>query len=289
MATGKTVSVGGISISGGTDAANYIIDNTTATTTANITAKPITVVATGSNRTYDAGVADVVTLGSGQILTGNTVNFSDASATFGDKNVGNGKTVTVSGINASGADAANYSYNFTAQTSANITPAPLSVINSEAGNKTYDGTTTAGLTGATLFGIQGNDSVALGNDTSDIFRCERGCRQVGDYGDDDQRVDVGNYSFTQPTGVTANISQVVLNLTGSRQYDGTTSAAAALFGGGGILNGVNGETLTLSGTGTLTSKNVSTAQTFSRRLDLGLRAMAARWRAITPWRAVPTG
>ena len=89
MATGKTVSVGGISISGGTDAANYTIDNTTATTTANITAKPITVVATGSNKIYDAGVADVVTLGSGQILTGDTVNFSAASATFGDKNVGN--------------------------------------------------------------------------------------------------------------------------------------------------------------------------------------------------------
>lgn len=271
VANGKTVSVGGISISGGADAANYVIDNTTATTTANITAKPITVVATGSNKTYDAGVADIVTLGSGQILTGDTVNFSDGSATFGDKNVGNSKTVTVSGITASGADAANYSYNSTAQTAANITPAPLSVINTLAGSKTYDGTTTAVLTGATLIGIQGNDSVALGNDTSGVFAdANAGAGKSVTTAMTISGVDVGNYSFVQPTGVTANISQAVLNLTGSRQYDATAGAAAALFGTGGILNGVNGETLTLSGTGTLASKNVSTAQTFSSVAGFGL-------------------
>src|SRR5205823_1626250 len=50
------------------------------------------------------------------------------SASFGDKNVGNGKVVGVSGISISGADAGNYSLqNTTASTTANITPATLTV------------------------------------------------------------------------------------------------------------------------------------------------------------------
>jgi hypothetical protein len=151
----------------------------------------------------------------------------------------------------------------------------LSVINTLAGNKTYDGTTTAVLTGATLFGIQGNDSVLLGNDASGVFAdANAGAGKSVTTAMTISGVDVGNYSFTQPNAVTANISQAVLNLTGSRQYDATASAAAALFGGG-ILNGVNGETLTLSGAGTLSSKNVSTAQTFSAVAGFGLAGNGA--------------
>ena len=102
------------------------------------------------------------------MISGDTVVFSDTAATFADANAANGKTVSVGGINATGADSANYSYNATTTTTANITPK-------------------------------------------------------------------------------------VLNLTGTRAYDGTTAAAANLFGAAGTLTGVNGETLTLGGSGTLTS------------------------------------
>src|SRR5947209_4578959 len=51
VANGNTVSVSGISISG-TDAANYALANTTATTTANITARALTVSAHGINKIY---------------------------------------------------------------------------------------------------------------------------------------------------------------------------------------------------------------------------------------------
>ncbi|MBA8737608.1 YDG domain-containing protein, partial [Chromobacterium violaceum] len=102
----KTVSVSGISASGA-DAGNYTI-NSTATTSANITPLAITVSATGQNKTYDATVNDAVTLSSSGVLAGDTVNFADTSATFANKNVGNAKTVSVSGISASGADAGNY-------------------------------------------------------------------------------------------------------------------------------------------------------------------------------------
>ena len=61
---------------------------------------------------------------------------------------------------------------------------------------------------------------------------------------------------------TADINPAILNLTGTRVYNGLTSADASLFGSNGTLTGVNGETLTLTGTGTLASKSVSTHQSF---------------------------
>jgi hypothetical protein len=61
-------------------------------------------------------------------LAGDAVVANSASATFADKNVGNGKAVSVSGISISGADAGNYTLlNITAATTANITPKPITV------------------------------------------------------------------------------------------------------------------------------------------------------------------
>src|SRR5205807_2522829 len=60
VGTGKTVSVAGISISG-PDAGNYTF-NTTASTTADITARVLTVTAHGGNRVYDGSTAASVTL-----------------------------------------------------------------------------------------------------------------------------------------------------------------------------------------------------------------------------------
>src|SRR5690606_21379512 len=60
-----------------------------------------------------------------------------ASANFADKNAGNGKTVTASGIALSGADAGNYTIGSTATTTANIYQQVLDL----SGSRTYDGTT----------------------------------------------------------------------------------------------------------------------------------------------------
>ena len=260
----KPVQVQGISISGGADAGNYTLDNAVANTTADISAKPITVVATGTNKVYDATTSDPVALASSQIIPGDDISFSAASALFGDKNVGTAKAVAVSGITANGNDADNYTFNTTASTAANITPAALGVINTQAGNKTYDGSSTASLTGATLSGVLGGDVVTLSNFTAGTFSDPNaGTGKSVATAMTISGTDAGNYTLTQPTGLTANISQAVLNLTATRQYDGTANAAGSLFGNGGVLDGVNGETLTLSGTGTLSSKNVSPAQTFA--------------------------
>ena len=80
----------------GTDSGNYTC-NTTATTTADITARPLTVTATGVNKVYDGTTAATVTLADDRV-GGDVLTTTYTSASFADKNVGTGKTVSVSGI-----------------------------------------------------------------------------------------------------------------------------------------------------------------------------------------------
>ena len=126
VGTARTVNVTGIAISGA-DAGNYTLQNTTASTNAAITPAPLTVTATGVNRVYDAGIDATVSLSDDRL--GNDVLAEGyATAAFTSKNVGTARTVNVSGIAISGIDAGNYTLqNTTASTTANITPAPLTV------------------------------------------------------------------------------------------------------------------------------------------------------------------
>ena len=149
---GKAVSVSGISINGG-DASNYNLLNTAANTTANITARGLTVTATGIDKVYDGTTAAYVTPSDDRIA-GDIVNSAFAAASFADNNVGPGKAVSVSGISISGGDAGNYNLlNTTANTTANITLRNL-LITAQDQSKTYgapfafDGTEfTLGATG----------------------------------------------------------------------------------------------------------------------------------------------
>jgi filamentous hemagglutinin family protein len=358
VGAGITVTATGI-VASGQDAGNYSLRSTTATTTANITPKPITVTATGSNVVYSGGVSDVVALSSSGVIAGDTVTFGHTSATFADPNEGTAKTVTVSGITDGGGSAGNYTLNnTTAIATANITPyvlsltgtraydgtsnaasylfgssgvvagingdtltlsgtgtlagknvnaaqgfaslagftltgngsalasnytlaggtdwvditpATLTVTGVTAASRAYNGTTAASLSGATLAGVIGSDAVTLGNDAAGTFATPNvgsgiavaTAMTIGGAAS-------GNYTLTQPSGITANITPYVLSLTGTRVYDGTTEAVASLFGTGGVLIGVNGETLTLAGTGTLSTKNVGAEQSVASLSGLTL-------------------
>src|SRR4029079_8963156 len=139
VGSAKPVSVTGIPISGA-DATNYTA-TTTATTTADITARALTVSATGDNKVYDGTTVATVSL-SDDRGAGDDVSDSYSAASFADKNVGAAKSVSVTGISISGADATNYTFNTTASTTAAITARALPV-SATGDNKVYDGTTVA--------------------------------------------------------------------------------------------------------------------------------------------------
>jgi hypothetical protein len=135
-------------------ASNYtLVGGTDAVT---ISPLGISVTGTGTNRVYNGTVTDAVTLLSSGVLAGDSLNFSDTSATFANKNVGTAKTVSIVGILASGTDAGNYTLtNTTATTTANVTPAMLTATANpatDAGGKVppLSGTISGFVSGDTL-------------------------------------------------------------------------------------------------------------------------------------------
>ncbi len=146
VGTGKTISVTGISIGSSTAANNYNLTNTTATTTGNITKRDLIVSATGSNKVYDGNTTAAVTLTDNRIA-GDVFTDTYAAANYSDKNVGTGKTISVTGISIGTSTAAN-NYNLTnttATTTGNITKRDL-IVSATGSNKVYDGNTTAAVT-----------------------------------------------------------------------------------------------------------------------------------------------
>jgi hypothetical protein len=226
VGTGKTVSVSGISI-GGPDAGNYTV-NTTASTTANITAKSLTVSATGVNKVYDGTTAATVTLSDNRV-SGDVLTAAYTSATFANKNVGVGKTVSVSGISISGADAGNYTANTTATTTADITALAITG-NITAASKVYDGTTAATILTRTLSGVIGGDVVSYTGGTATFANKNVGTgKTVTGTGLGLSGGDAGNYTVNTTATTTANITAASLTIaavTNTKVYDGTTSATA---------------------------------------------------------------
>ncbi|MGF6767873.1 filamentous hemagglutinin family protein [Paraburkholderia sp. GAS199] len=230
---------------------------------------PATLFVTGAavnTKVYDGTAAATL---SGTTLTGvfagdNVVLGNNTTGTFADKNVGTGKAVTPSTMTLSGNDAGDYVLTQPTGLTGNITPLGVTV-SATAQNKTYDGTTaaTAGVTGnGVLTGDTVNFSFAPGNANFATPNAGNGI-QVTVSGIAASGADAGNYSFNSTATTAANILPFVLNLTATRTYDGTAGANATLFGNNGVLTGTNGETLTLSGNGTLATKNAGSQVPFA--------------------------
>ena len=135
--TGKIVTVRGITLSGA-DAMNYVTESST-TTTATIGKASLNVTADAADKVYNGTTSTTATLSDNR-LSGDNLVLSYGSADFTDKNAGASKSVSVSDVSVTGADAMNYTWNTTATDTASITKANLA-ITASGENKVYDGTT----------------------------------------------------------------------------------------------------------------------------------------------------
>jgi hypothetical protein len=196
-ASGKTVKVDGISVSGA-DAGNYSF-NTAAATTADISKAPLTVSAIGQNKVYDGTVAATVSLADNRIA-GDALTISNSGASFLDKNAASGKTVKVDGIKVTGADAGNYNFNSTAATSADISKASLTVT-ATGQNKVYDGTVAATVTFADNR-IAG-DTLTLSGNASFLDKDVANGKTVNVAGINVTGADAGNYAFNGTAATTS--------------------------------------------------------------------------------------
>src|SRR5206468_3667907 len=132
------------------------------------------------------------------------------AGTFATANVGTGIAVT-STSTLSGADAGNYSLTQPTGLTANITAKSLTATGATASNKVYDQTTAATITGESLVGVISPDAVTVsGGGSFDTKNAGTGksvtsALTLGG-------ADAGNYSLTQPTGLTADITAKALTI-----------------------------------------------------------------------------
>src|SRR5207237_919782 len=115
--------------------------------TVTVTRKTLTGAFTANNKVYDGTTA--ATIGSrtlSGVLGTDDVNLSGGSATFANRTVAIGKTVTGTGFTLSGTAASNYTLaSSTLTTTANISTKAL-VVSATGVNRTYDGTASATVT-----------------------------------------------------------------------------------------------------------------------------------------------
>lgn len=214
---GKAVMFTGFALEGDA-AANYKLTAQPDVVTADITVKEIKIVDTAveTSKIYD-GSPDAKITEKGTfdgLINGDKVDIVTGKAAYDDKNVGNGKTVAFYDFALSGDDAANYVLAAQpANTTASISAKELTIADLKVKDKQYDGKNTAAIDGTpalvgvvdgdmlTLInGVPTFDSVKIGKDIAISFTA---FTLSGD------SVTVGNYTLTQPSGITANIVEYV--------------------------------------------------------------------------------
>lgn len=237
--TGKAVFVVGIQVSG-KDTANYVA-NTTAFSSANISPKPISVVATGQNKVYDGTLTDAVILSSTGLIRGDNLTLTGSGA-FSTTSAGTGKSVAVTAIQASGGDAGNYSLiNTTASASANITPKIITVLASGI-DRVYDGTTNDTVTLSSTGVLAQDLELVQFSSNAAVFSSKNvgvlkqvsvsGIRTIGSQANNYQLK-----SSNATTRATVTAAPIMVTATGiDKVYDGTNKGSV-IFNRSGVFNG----------------------------------------------------
>jgi filamentous hemagglutinin family protein len=278
--TGRTATVS-FGLTDGTGlAANYTLANV-ARTGLTITAKTLNLsglIAAG--KVYDGTPSAAVALVSGVpqwgslsgVVSGDSVSLvtSSHSASYDNRNAGTGKTVTFSGLTLSGSASGNYSI-ANQTTTANISPATLTIAGITASNKVYDGTSaaslsTSGLSLTGLVSVSGAaDDVSLLS-VSGVFDSKNvGTAKTVTLTETLTGADLSNYTVVGQGTTTADVTKAALNLSGAssvvKAYDGTTRMPTGVTGyvsaGAGSLAGViSGDTVSVTGSAAFASANV---------------------------------
>ncbi len=246
---------------------NYVFAQAAGNETA-LTINPATLTITGvtaNDKVYDR--ANSATLSGSAALSGVIVGDivtlgGTPAAIFASANVASNIAVTVTGFTIGGAAAGNYTLTQPAGLTASITPAALTITGLTANNKVYDGTSAATLSGtAALSGVIAGDMVTLGGTPAAAFASPDAAANIAVTvtGYTIGGASVGNYTLTQPMGLTANIVPATLMTTGvtasvtvigvtanNKVYDGTN--IATLSGTAALAGVISGDTVSLGGT-----------------------------------------
>ena len=196
---------------------------------------------TAANKVYDASTAATVST-AGAIYTGllgsDAVTVS-ATGTFADKNVANGKTVTLTS-GYTGADAGNYTITDQASATANITPAALS-ITANADSKIYDGLAYSGGNGVAYSGLVNGETSAILGGALAYGGSSQGAINTGSYAITPSGLTSGNYTISYIDGVlTVNPAPAPASALPAGGATTPAGQAVVALGGVNLLTAFNG-------------------------------------------------
>ncbi len=223
VGNGKTVTFSGYTISGA-DAGNYNLSQPAASI-ANITAAGLTINASDVSGTYGSvslnGTTGFTSSGllGGQTIGSVTLSTNATTSTSGNYNAGTW-TITPGAATGGTFNPANYSITYNnASTGLTVTPLAIGVASGvTANNKVYDATTTATLpfNTPTLSGVIGGDIVSVDQTSGSAAFADANVangKAVTVSGLGLTGHDAADYTLTQPTGLTANITPAALTVT----------------------------------------------------------------------------
>jgi filamentous hemagglutinin family protein len=265
--TAKPVSGNAALADGSGLATNYVLASNAVSTSADITPKALTISGfTAANKTYD-GTRNASASGGTLVgLVGSeTLVLSLGGVQFDTANAGTGKTVSGTAALADGTGlAANYSLpGGQVSTTADILRKSLTLSGVSASNKTYDGSTAATLTGGSLSGLVGSETLAL-NLSGQFANPNAGSNKpvTGSAALGDGSGLAANYVLASSAlSATADIAPKALTLSGVTAANKTYDATTTVNLGGGVLAGLVGnETLGLVLSGAFASKDAGSGK-----------------------------
>lgn len=330
--TGLSVTVSGLGVSG-TNSSSYILTQPTGLT-ADITAPTSVISTSGSlaavSTTYGTASASPSSFsvsGTGIVSpgivvtapTGYEVSLSSGSGYASSVTIsGTGtisstavyvrltSTATVSGspysgnivLTSSGAMTVNVT-----TVSSTVSPLALTITGATVTNKAYDGTTTAIITGASLTGIVNSDVVTL-NPIYNFSTANVGTGISVTSTSTLGGANAGNYTLTQPTGLTGDITKANQTITFTLTSPITTATSSVALNGtapAGIVTytssntavaTVSGSTLTIVGVGSTTitasqagNSNYNAAVDIVIALTVNMTPTTFNFDTLTNWTA----
>lgn len=215
----------------------------------------ITATATGAVSSWSATLPAGLSINSSGVISG-TLTENVAGSPFSSSVTAN--------FTAGGSDTKLFTWT--------ITPKALTISGLSGTNKVYDGTNSATLSGTgTLIGIVGADVVTLsGTPTGTFANKNVGTnKSITVSGYTLSGAQAGNYTLTQPTGLTANITQKSVTVTGATAQDKVYNTTTAATISGATLVGIIGsDAVTVSGGGTFATANAGTGIAVTAALSL---------------------
>jgi hypothetical protein len=255
VGTAKAVKLSNVDVTGA-DAENYQVSKLPTTTSADITARALTIAAQAENKIYD-GTTLAKTAFTDDRVSGDELKIA-GNANFETKNVGIAKAVKLSNVAVTGTDAANYDLSeLPTTTNADITARTLT-ISAQAENKVYDGTTLA-KTAFTDDRVSGDELKIVGN--ADFENKNVGTAKTVKLSNVAVTgIDAENYDLSElPTTTNADITARALTISAQAEnkiYDGTTLAKTNFTD-----DRIGGDELKIAGKADFENKNVGTAKT----------------------------